>query len=192
MTSWRQITSLTIVYSSVFFRRRSKKTSKLHVTDLCEGNPPVTAEFPAQRPSNAKKCFHLMASSWSKSTEVNSFKMEATMKQAVIAQQCKLRIISHDSLITIYIAPTSYPRTYKSESLCLQGAPDELITGNGVYYVSPGTGGTTVSHFADGFGILGWSQTTKFALTWLLRGANIFNYYYSYVNVGITVRFFTI
>ena len=39
------------------FRRRSKKTSKLRVTGLCEGNPPVTGEvpavigeFPAQKP----------------------------------------------------------------------------------------------------------------------------------------------
>ena len=29
-----------------FFRRESKKTSKLHVTGLCEGNPPVTGGFP--------------------------------------------------------------------------------------------------------------------------------------------------
>ena len=28
------------------FRRRSKKTSKLHVTGLCEGNTPVTGVFP--------------------------------------------------------------------------------------------------------------------------------------------------
>ena len=34
------------------FRRRSKKTSKLCVTGLCEGNSPV---IPAQRASNAKK-----------------------------------------------------------------------------------------------------------------------------------------
>ena len=36
------------------FRRRSKKTSKLCVTGLCEGNSPVTGEFPAQRASNAE------------------------------------------------------------------------------------------------------------------------------------------
>ena len=36
------------------FRRRSKKTSKLRVTDLCVGNSPVTGEFPAQRSSNAE------------------------------------------------------------------------------------------------------------------------------------------
>ena len=34
------------------FGRRSKKASKLRVTGLCEGNSPVTDEFPAQRASN--------------------------------------------------------------------------------------------------------------------------------------------
>ena len=37
-----------------FYRRRSKKTSMLRVTGLCEGNPPATTEFPAQRVSNVK------------------------------------------------------------------------------------------------------------------------------------------
>ena len=36
------------------FRRRSKKTSKLCVTGLCEGNSPVTGEFPAQRAGDAE------------------------------------------------------------------------------------------------------------------------------------------
>ena len=36
------------------FRRRSKKTSKFRVTGLCEGNSPVTWEFPAQRAINAE------------------------------------------------------------------------------------------------------------------------------------------
>ena len=49
-----QITSLTIVYSTVNSRRRSKKTSKLHVTGLCVGNSPLTGEFLAQRTSNAE------------------------------------------------------------------------------------------------------------------------------------------
>ena len=35
-------------------RRRSKKTLKLRVIGLCEGNSPVTGEFPAQRASNAE------------------------------------------------------------------------------------------------------------------------------------------
>ena len=44
-------------------RCRSKKTSKLRVTGLCDGNSPVAGEFPAQRPVT-RKCFHLMTSSW--------------------------------------------------------------------------------------------------------------------------------
>ena len=36
------------------FRRRSKKTSKLRVTGLCEGNSPGTGEFPAEMASNAE------------------------------------------------------------------------------------------------------------------------------------------
>ena len=36
------------------FNCGSRKTSKLRVTGLCEGNSPVTGEFPAQRASNAE------------------------------------------------------------------------------------------------------------------------------------------
>ena len=36
------------------FRHRSMKTSKLRVTGLCEGNSPVTGEFPAQRARNTE------------------------------------------------------------------------------------------------------------------------------------------
>ena len=36
------------------FSRRSKETSKLRVTGLCEGNSPMTGEVPAQRASNAE------------------------------------------------------------------------------------------------------------------------------------------
>ena len=38
---------------SRLFRRRSKKISKLSFTGLCEGNWPVTGEFPSQRASYA-------------------------------------------------------------------------------------------------------------------------------------------
>ena len=54
---WRQksqITGVRIVYSTLLFCRRSKKTPKLPVTGLCEGNSPVTGEFPTQRASNAE------------------------------------------------------------------------------------------------------------------------------------------
>ena len=48
-----QITSLSIVYSTVY-SDADKKTPKLRVTGLCEGNSPGTGEFPAQMASNAE------------------------------------------------------------------------------------------------------------------------------------------
>ena len=52
MTS--QMSGVSIVYWTFFFRCGSKHTSKLHVTDLCCGTSPVTGEFPAQRARNAE------------------------------------------------------------------------------------------------------------------------------------------
>ena len=51
------------------FRRRSKKTSKFRVTGLCEGNSPVTGEFPAQRANSAENVsiwwrHHVRFSEW--------------------------------------------------------------------------------------------------------------------------------
>ena len=47
-------TSLTLAYSFVYSRRRSKKTSKLRVTGLFAGSLPVTGEFHARRAGNAE------------------------------------------------------------------------------------------------------------------------------------------
>ena len=54
-----QITAVSIAYSTVFFRRRSKKTSKFRDTGLCERNSPVIREYPAQGASrpNARNAF---------------------------------------------------------------------------------------------------------------------------------------
>ena len=49
-----QITSLTIVYSTVYSGADKKKTSKLRVTGLCVGNSPGAGEFPAQMARNAE------------------------------------------------------------------------------------------------------------------------------------------
>ena len=46
-----QITSLTIVYSTVY---SGVDQRKIHATGLCEGNSPVTGEFPVQMASNAE------------------------------------------------------------------------------------------------------------------------------------------
>ena len=48
-------TGAPIVSQIVCLKRRSKKTPKLCVIGLCEGNSPVTGEFPLQRASNAEK-----------------------------------------------------------------------------------------------------------------------------------------
>ena len=49
-----QITSLTIVYPTVYLGADKKKTSKLRVTDLCSGNSSVTGEFSEQKPVTRK------------------------------------------------------------------------------------------------------------------------------------------
>ena len=46
------------------FGHRSKKTLKLRVTGLCEGNSPVTDEFPLTKDQWHGKYFHLMTSVW--------------------------------------------------------------------------------------------------------------------------------
>ena len=49
------------------FRRRPKKTPKFRITGLCEGNSPVTGEFPAQKASNAEN----VSISWRHHESVN-------------------------------------------------------------------------------------------------------------------------
>ena len=48
-----QNTSLAIVYSTIYSRRRSKKPPKPRITGLCGGNSPETGEFLAQGASYA-------------------------------------------------------------------------------------------------------------------------------------------
>ena len=63
-----KITSVTIVYSTVYSWRRSEKAWKLRVTGRFKGNSPVTIEFPAQRASNAEN----VSISWRHHAIVNS------------------------------------------------------------------------------------------------------------------------
>ena len=51
-----QTTGLPILLNCLF-RRRLNKTSKLSVTDLCEGNSPITGGFHSLRASNSKLFF---------------------------------------------------------------------------------------------------------------------------------------
>ena len=65
-----QITSVSIVYSTVCSGAEQKNPSKLRITGLCEENLPVTGEFHSQRVSNAENVsiwcrHHVIGSSWS-------------------------------------------------------------------------------------------------------------------------------
>ena len=58
-----QITSPTIVYSTIYSKPRWKKTLKLHVTGLCEGKTTGDRWIPFSKGQLRGKCFHLMTSS---------------------------------------------------------------------------------------------------------------------------------
>ena len=57
------------------FMRRSKKTSKLCFTGLCEGNSPVTGELPTRRASNAENnsIWWRHHANWSRINEYSAF-----------------------------------------------------------------------------------------------------------------------
>ena len=82
------------------FRRRSKKTSKLRVTGLCEGNSPGTGEFPAQMASNAEN-----VSTWWRHQEVitsHGFLMDVVRIHALTSTHgCGWLITSFISVICI-------------------------------------------------------------------------------------------
>ena len=51
---WRHNERDGVLFAQPFVQVQIKKISKLRVTGLCEGNPPVTRGFPSQRASNAE------------------------------------------------------------------------------------------------------------------------------------------
>ena len=57
---------------NLLFNCKSRKSSKLHVTGLCEGNSLVTGVFPAQSASNAENVFSyvILLSAWLDLTKV--------------------------------------------------------------------------------------------------------------------------
>ena len=83
---------------SRLFRRRSKKTSKLRVTGLCEGNPPVTGGFPSQRASNEEN-FSIWWRHYAKSSH-------CMFRVPLISSQSRTRKCRHldEILITCYTA----------------------------------------------------------------------------------------
>ena len=54
---WRLKSPASRLFTEPFFRHRSKKTLKFCVTGLCQGNSPVTGDFPAQWASSAENVY---------------------------------------------------------------------------------------------------------------------------------------
>ena len=113
-----QITSLTIIYSSVYSGADKKNTSKLRVTGLCEENSPVTGEFPTQRASNAEN-----VSIWWRHHEYRPF---CSGKQGVVSiQRCHLASVGIPVIsITSYLSNGS-PCTWEHD-FYLEAAPNHL------------------------------------------------------------------
>ena len=85
------------------FRRRSKKTSKLRVTDLCAGNSPGTGEFPAQVVGNAEN------------VSIDDVIMQSLVGVPALSLPCRMQ--HSKSFVEIYItewSPTlnDSPRNY--------------------------------------------------------------------------------
>ena len=59
-----QITSRTIVYSTVYSGADQRKHQSSMSLAFVQGNSPVTGEFPCTNGQLRGKCFHLMRSSW--------------------------------------------------------------------------------------------------------------------------------
>ena len=73
------------------FRRRSKKTSKLRVTGLCDGKSPVDGEFPAQRASNGEN-----VSIWWRHHVLGQFSQALTLPYHVVPNLSKFSWISNN------------------------------------------------------------------------------------------------
>ena len=92
------------------FRRRSKKTSKLHVTGLCARNSPGTGEFPAQMASNAEN-----VSIWSRHHAWSGSRFGQVMtSQAFTWTSVDLLFTYHELTSFKYIWP-HYPMLIKKQ-----------------------------------------------------------------------------
>ena len=92
------------------FRPRSKKTSKLRVTGFCEGNSPVTSEFPAQRASNAENVSIPSHFSWGGGGGDSNLPLSGLHIRAMVCLLCFAVFLSR--LILGWIPPTIYPIKY--------------------------------------------------------------------------------
>ena len=77
---------------NLLFRRRPKNTSMLRVTGLCEGNSPVSSEFPAQMVSNAENVSiwwrHHVQVSDDVLPVITFFRRQYIKRESVVYQKC--------------------------------------------------------------------------------------------------------
>ena len=81
--------------AEVHHRRKTKKTPKLRVTGLCEGNSPVTGDFPAQGASNTEN-----VSIWLH----HHGKISLITTHTALDQSIPRKIIKVDHLVTVVIS----------------------------------------------------------------------------------------
>ena len=147
-----QITSFTIVYSTVY-SGRSKKTPKLCVTGLCVGNSLVTGEFPTQRANNMENvpiwwCHHIQTTK----TVIISLYLQATWSKNDISL---VHEISFIYLIFFII------ETEKSGHQCDH---DHAVSANRILWVYAGFWwyhGILLVHLQDSVGAFGAKWLTK-------------------------------
>ena len=109
------ITGVSIVCTSVCLGAGQRKKSKLRVTGLCEGNSPVTGEFPAQKASNAENVFI-----WWRHHEILNgavFFMASFVRDSELVIASQTNTMPSDTLvpseISRYIAAFRGPLQYK-------------------------------------------------------------------------------
>ena len=111
-----QITGVSVVYSTVLFRHRSKKTSKPRATGLCDGNSRITGEIPAHRTSNVEKKWWRYHGRWGRETPrdcLNYYMWQDTRLLTFLCRKSK-RVITaphhtlHCSRIIVYCCSHFY------------------------------------------------------------------------------------
>ena len=107
------------------FKHRSKKTSKLHVTGLCEGNSPVTA----QRASNADN-----VSIWQRHHDVGVWDTYKTWEYSKLPLRCQMLEHHQTNGVYWYFMQNS---TIKSDSACKLKyfTPTAMVYSNKIWWL---------------------------------------------------------
>ena len=109
--------------------RRSKKASKLRVTDLCEGNSPVTDEFPSQRVSNVENV-HLMTSSWYKLQPYNT-NIDDLVQYCSNSSALAMELLQSCTKSSIYNCNHINDRSWRGYEPYQEGNRDDRIISDG-------------------------------------------------------------